>query len=216
MIVGKGDLSRDTSPLHRQQVHCDRDRQRAKTLKELLEANARWNEESRDAAKNDIRRIVDEIGLSNPELQKEMIYSWEKGFIEDKEQENTHSPKKTIWRKDDLRKSGQALTKPLKGKVLPETGSTVKTSTMSIYRKSDIAQAKISLQQEKTRSESKSPSAEPHKKLQRISSPENLEDIVLDEELRRAVEQADFVNPVDRFQQSQTVITSKDTQAGGV
>ena len=144
-----------------------------------------------------------------------MIHSWEKGFIEDTEQENTQAPKKTILRKDKLRKRGQALTKPLKGKIVAETGLTVKTPTGSIYRKSDIDQAKISLQQEKTRSESKSPSAEPHKKLQRISSPEKLEDINLDEELRRAVELADFVNPVDRFQQSQKVITSKDTEAGG-
>ena len=29
------------------------------------------------------------------------------------------------------------------------------------------------------------------------------------------MELADFVNPVDRFQQSQTVITSKDTEARG-
>ena len=144
-----------------------------------------------------------------------MIYSWEKGFIEDKEQENTQSPKKTILRKDELRKSGQALTKPLKGKISTETGLTVKTLTGSNYRKSDIAQAKISLQQEKTRSKSRNPSAEPHMKLQRINSPEILEDIDSDEELRRAVEQADFVNPVDRFQQNQTVITSKDTEAGG-
>ena len=56
---------------------------------------------------------------------------------------------------------------------------------------------------------------EPHKKLQRISSPEKLEDIDSDEEQRRAVELVDFVNPVDRLQQSQTVITSKDTEAGG-
>ena len=198
--VRKGELSRDTSPLHKQQVHSDRDRQRAKALKELLEANARWNEEKRDAAKNDIRRIVDETGLSNPELRKEMIFSWEKKFIEDKEQENSQSPRKTILRKDELLKSDQALTKSLKVKISTETGSTVKTSTGSIYRKSDIAQAKICLQQEKTRNESKSPSAEPHKKLQRISSPENLEGIDLDEELRCAVELADFVNPVDRFQ----------------
>ena len=46
-----------------------------------------------------------------------MIYSWEKGFIEDKKQENTQSPKNTILRKDKLSKSGQALTKPLKGKT---------------------------------------------------------------------------------------------------
>ena len=39
-IVRKGELSRDTSPMHKPQVHSDRDRQRAKALKELLEANA--------------------------------------------------------------------------------------------------------------------------------------------------------------------------------
>ena len=81
----KGQLSRDKSPLHKQQVNSDRDRQRAKALKEQLEANARWNHERRDAAKNDARRIGDETGLLNPDLRKEMIYSWEKGFIEDKE-----------------------------------------------------------------------------------------------------------------------------------
>ena len=78
-IVRKEKLSRDTSPLHKQQVHLDRDRQRAKTLKELLEVNARWNQERRDAAKNDMRRINDETGLSKPELRKEMIYSWIRG-----------------------------------------------------------------------------------------------------------------------------------------
>ena len=42
-IVRKGQLSRVTSPLHKQQVNSDRDRQMAKALKEMLEANARWN-----------------------------------------------------------------------------------------------------------------------------------------------------------------------------
>ena len=50
-IVRKGQLSRDTSPLHKQQLTSDRDKERAKALKELLEANARWNNERRDAAK---------------------------------------------------------------------------------------------------------------------------------------------------------------------
>ena len=120
-IARKGELSRDTSPLHKQQVHSDRDRQRAKALKEFLEANARWNQEKRGAAKNYVRWIVDETGLSNSEIRKEMIYSWEEGFTEDKEKENTHSPQKTILRKDPLRKSGQALMKPLKGKIPTET-----------------------------------------------------------------------------------------------
>ena len=78
-----------------------------------------------------------------------MTYSLEKRLIEDKEQEITQSTKKTILRKDELRKSVQALTKPLKWKISTDTGSTVKTSTGSIYRKSDIAPAKISLKQEK-------------------------------------------------------------------
>ena len=81
-----------------------------------------------------------------------------------------------------------------------------------IYRKSDIAQAKISLPQDQK--QRKSPSAEPQKKLQRINSPETLEEIDSDEELRRPVELADFVNPIDRFQQSQTVKTSKSTESG--
>ena len=49
--------------------------------------------------------------------RKEKIYSWEKGFIEDNEDETTLSLKKTSLPKDDLRKSGQALTKQLKEKV---------------------------------------------------------------------------------------------------
>ena len=92
-IVGKEELSRDNSPLYKQQVHSDRDRQRAKALKELLEANTRWNEERRDAAKNDIRKIVDETGQSNPELIKEMIYSWEKESSR-KKKEKAHSLRK--------------------------------------------------------------------------------------------------------------------------
>ena len=91
----------------------------------------------------------------------------------------------------------------------------IKTTTGSINRKSDIAQTRASLTHEKQRSESKSPSAEPTKKFQRISSPEVLEDIGSDEDLQRTMERADSVNPVDRFQQSQTVVTSKDTKAGG-
>ena len=39
------------------------------------------------------RNIVD-AGQSNPELRKEMIYSWEKGFVEDNEEENTQSARK--------------------------------------------------------------------------------------------------------------------------
>ena len=43
-------------------------------------------------------------------------------------------------------KSRKALTKPLKGKVTSETPSTVKTAAGAIYRKSDIAKAKVNVQ----------------------------------------------------------------------
>ena len=214
-IVRKGQLSRDTSPLHKQQPTSDRDKERAKALKELLEANARWNNERRDAAKNDIRKLVDETGLLNPDLRKEMIFSWEKGFVEDKVENQCKSPPKTILRKDPLRKSVQALTRQLKGKIASDTDSTIKTSTGSIYRKSDIAQSKTVLTQENQRSTSKSPSVEPTKKFKRISSPELLEELGSDEELQEEMEIADAMNPIERFQKSQTIVTSKDTEAGG-
>ena len=194
-IVRRGQLSRDTSPLHKQQLTSDRDKERAKALKELLEANARWNNERRDAAKNDIRKLVDETGLLNPDLRKEMIYSWEKGFVEDKVENQCKSPPKTILRKDPLRKSGQALTRQLKGKIASETDSTIKTSTGSIYRKSDIAQSKTVLTQDNQRSTSKSPSVEPTKKFKRISSPELLEELGSYEELQEEMEIADTMNP---------------------
>ena len=214
-IVRKGQLSRDTSPLHKQQITSDRDKERAKALKELSEANARWNYERRDAAKNDIRKLVDETGQLNPDLRKEMIYSWEKGFVEDKVENQCKSPPKTILRKDPLRKSGQALTRPLKGKIASETESTIKTSAGSIYRKSDIAQSKTVLTQEKQRSTSKSPSSEPTRKFKRISSPELLEELESEDELQGEMEIANEMNPTERFQKSQTIVTSKDTEAGG-
>ena len=214
-IVRKGQLSRDTSPLHKQQLTSDRDKEKAKALKDLLEANARWNNERRDAAKNDIRKLVDETGLLNPDLRKEMIYSWEKGFVEDKVENQCKSPPKTILRKDPLRKSGQALTRQLKGKIASETDSTIKTSTGSIYRKSDIGQPKTGLTQDNQRSTSKSPSVEPTKKFKRISSPELLEELGSDEELQEEMEIADTMNPIERFQNSQTIVTSKDTESGG-
>ena len=210
----KGQLSRDTSPLHKQQLTSDRDKERAKALKELLEANARWNNERRDAAKNDIRKLVDETELLNPDLRKEMIYSWEKGFVKDKVENQCKSPSKTILQKDPLRKSGQALTRPLKGKIASETDSTIKTSAGSIYRKSDIAQSKTVLTQE-NQSTSKSPSLEPTKKFKRISSPELLEELGSEDELQGEMEIADAMNPTERFQKSQTIVTSKDTEAGG-
>ena len=66
-----------------------------------------------------------------------MLYSLERGFIEDKPEDsvsqNQWSP--ILLRKDEGRKSGKALTQPLKGKTTSETPSTVKTAAGAIYRK---------------------------------------------------------------------------------
>ena len=113
-------------------------------MKTLLEAKKRWNATKRDASDSDIRKLVDETSTINPELGKELLYSWEKGFIEDKpveEQTNTWSP--ILLCKNEIRKRLKALTNPLKGRVMSQTPSTMKTAGAK-NRKSDIAQSKIS------------------------------------------------------------------------
>ena len=154
-ILKKGEISRDVSPLFKTEVESARDRSRATALKTLLEANARWNEERRDTSTNDLRRIVDETSTIYPDLRKELLYSWQYGFIEDKPQEDVLTGSPTLFRKDENRKSGKALTNPLKGKVHSDSRHRVKTSAGAVYRKSDIAKAKIAISepQEKTTKE---------------------------------------------------------------
>ena len=103
----------------------------------------------------------------------------------------------------------------MKRKITSETGSTVKTSIGSIYRKSDIAEAKLNLQPELTQSSIKSPYAEPRKKLEKISSLERLEENDSDEQVQSQAQQADVLYPTESFQQSHTIAISKDTEAGG-
>ena len=71
------------------------------------------------------------------------------------------------------------------------------------------------LTQDNQRNANKSPSVKPTKKFKRISSPELLEELGSDEELQQEMEIADTMNPIERFQQSQTIVTSKDTEGGG-
>ena len=138
-----GANSRDVSPMFEQQSVSAKDRDRAKALKTLLEANARWNATRRDASESDIRRLVDETSTINPDLRKELLYSWKKGFIEDKPTEEGYVESPILLRKDENRKSGKALANPLKGRVFAHTPSNVKTAAGSIYRKSDILLSKI-------------------------------------------------------------------------
>ena len=82
---------------------------------------------------------MEKTSTINPELQKE---------IEDKPEDSVSQRQWSpiLIRKDEGRRSGKALTKPLKGKVISETPSTVKTAAGAIYRKSDLAKAKVVVQ----------------------------------------------------------------------
>ena len=132
---------------------------------------------------------MEETSTINPELRKEMLYWWERGFIEDKpediDSQRQWSP--ILIRKDEGRRSGKALTKPLKGKVAAETPSTVKTAAGAIYRKSDIAKAKVVVQ-DKVNHRRSPTGEEPKKKQQKQSQrqsdeQEEVEDSGSDEDL---------------------------------
>ena len=97
--------------MFKSEVESAKKRDRAKALRTLLEANARWNATRRDTSANDIRRIMDETSTTNPDLRKEFLYSWEYGFIEDKLEEIEPSST-NLLRKDGSRKNGKALTNP--------------------------------------------------------------------------------------------------------
>ena len=221
-IIRKGRNSRDTSPLFRHDTAMAKDRARAKELKQLLEANARWNATRRDLSDSELRRVVDETSTINPELRKELVYSWERGFIEYKQTTSKEDLSGSFLRKHEQRKSGKALTIPLKSKIVSETPSTIKTAAGAVYRKSDIARSKLSTlpkaySSEKKRSptgeeprskqqktgklpvEEDSDSAEEHDAKDRGLRDENLEDSQLKE----------------KFQNSPSVVTSRDTRTGG-
>ena len=106
-IVGKGQTSRDVSPLFQPHTLAARERERAKELKQLLEARARWNATRRDTSANDFRRTV-------------LLYSWEKGFIENKPNNDTAFMSGNVLRKNEQKKSGKALTIPLMARIIAE------------------------------------------------------------------------------------------------
>ena len=97
---------------------------------------------------------MDETSTINPDLRKELLYSWEYGFIEDKLEEIKPSST-NLLRKDKNRKKEKALTNPLKRKVVSKTPHTIKTAAGTVYRKSDIAQAKIDTNDKRDKSPKK-------------------------------------------------------------
>ena len=141
-IVKKRQRSRDVSPLFKQKNRTIQEKNRARKLKALLKANAKWNAERRKLAGQDLQQLVDNTSTIDPDLRKELLYSLERGFVEDK-------PKSSEWntqillRRDVNRRSGAALTNPLKVKVPAETPKTITTASGSVYRKRDLAKATV-------------------------------------------------------------------------
>ena len=107
-IIRTGRNSRDVSPLFLRNTTASKERARAKELKQLLEANARSNATRRDISYSELRRVVDETSTINPELRKELLYSWERGFIEDKQPTVTDNLSGSFLRKHQQRISGKA------------------------------------------------------------------------------------------------------------
>ena len=150
-IIRKG----QNSPLFLRNTAAAKERARAKELKQLLEANARWNVTRRDISDNELRRVVDETSTINSKLRKELLYSWERGFIEDKQTAETENWSGNFLRKHEQWKSGKALTIPLKAKIVAETPSTVRTAAGAVYRKSDVAKSRLPVQSTVSGSEKK-------------------------------------------------------------
>ena len=101
-----------------------------------------------------------------------------------------------------------------------ETPSTVKTAAGAVYRKSDIAKAKVNVQDAAAQRQSPT-GKEPKKKLQKKSQ-RNVEDQGENEDSwseddllpQQQVPHPDKAK--NEFQDNQTVVKSKDTETGGV
>ena len=209
------------SPLFKTEVESAKDRARATALKTLLEANARWNETRKETFANDLRRVVDETSTINPELRKELLYYWQYGFIEDKPEEAEFeiSGSPNLLRKDENGKSGKALTNPLKGKVQSETPHTMKTATGAVYRKTDMAKAKIATSKQKEKNPKKgNTSRNPHgdepksksTKKANDKQPANSDLVEIPDSPEKSTKAATL------FQDGDYNITSKDTEVNGV
>ena len=159
---------------------------------------------------------MDETSTIKPDLRKELLYSWEKGFIEDKPaEEQNHAWSTILLRKDESRNSGKALTNPLKGKLTSQTRSTVKTAAGAIYRKSCIAQSKLKspLPLQIARN-ARSPKIEDAKK-KRVGTNAQLQKTLDSEDEESYKSKADVIKATARFQDSPLSVTSRDTESRG-
>ena len=101
-----------------------------------------------------------------------------------------------------------------------ETPSTVKTAAGAVYWKSHNAKAKVNVQD--AAAQRRSPTGEePKKKLQnktqrKVDDQKDKEDSWSEDEILPQQQVPDPEEAKNRYQDNQTVVTSKDTEAGGL
>ena len=105
--------------------------------------NTKWNAERRKFAGQDLQQLVDDTSTIDPELRKELLYSWERELVRRGQTQGIGLEQSKFDQKN--RRSGAALNNTFKGKVAAETPKTITTASGSIYRKSDLAKAVISV-----------------------------------------------------------------------
>ena len=106
---------------------------------------------------------------------------------------------------------------------MAETPSTVKTAAGAVYRKSDIAKSKVSVPSTMSGSEKKrSPTGEePRSKQQKTvreyeeADSESTEENDMDDQWQCNKVPTEDSRATDKFQNSPTIVTSKDTETGG-
>ena len=189
------------------------ERNRVRTLRALLEANAKWRAERRKLERQDLQQLVDVTSTIDPDLKKELLYSWERGFVEDK-------PKGSEWnsqnllRRDKNCRSGAPLTNPFKGKVEAESPKTITTAAGAVYRKSYLAKATTPLKNKPKEGTSqkekvKSSLEEPKRKHQNKNAEQDKESESEEEDKNPFDEQTK-----DLFQNSDSIVTSRETPTG--
>ena len=148
------------------------------------------------------------------ETHRLLLNSWERGFIEDKQSAETDNWSGNFLRKHEQRKSGKAVTIPLKRKIVAETPSTVKTAAGAVYRKSDIAKSKVSVPSTVSGSEKKrSPTGEePRSKQQKTvreykeADSESAEENEMDDQWQCDKVPTEDSRATDKFQNSPTIL----------
>ena len=114
-----------------------------------------------------------------------------------------------------MRRAKVALTKPFKGKVATESPTTVTTAAGAVYRKSDLA--KVASPPKNTPKEGLCRKEKTKSSLEEPKSKHQKKDAELNDDTESEAEDQNISSEQikDLFQDSETVVTSRETPTGG-